>query len=71
MVFRELTEAEIKKYASRKNVRAIAVENFLGSLGQAGSMSGELANMRSDAISYKWNAPTVNAITAGIKKAYK
>jgi hypothetical protein len=68
---KELTHDEIEKYASRKGVKKIAVRNFLGTLGGAGSAAGELANMRSDAASYKWNAATVAAITAGIKKAYQ
>jgi hypothetical protein len=70
-MFRELTIDEINKYASRKGVKRIAVENFLGSLGLAGSMRGELINMQSDAVLYGWNSATQNAITAGIKKAYK
>jgi hypothetical protein len=71
MTFRELTSEEIEKYASRKGVRRIAVENFLGTLGFAGSMQGELINMRNDARVYGWTAATQAAITAGIKKAYK
>ena len=69
---RDLTSAEIEKFASRKGVRRIAVENFLGSLGQAGSMENELANLEQDARMYpNWIPDTVAAIKAGIKLAYK
>ena len=68
---RKLTDAEITKFASRAGVRKIAVENFLGSLGYAGSARDEVRNMRADATSYKWSAATQNAIEAGIKLAYK
>jgi uncharacterized protein YihD (DUF1040 family) len=42
----------------------------LGSLGNAGGIQAELANLRDDALRYKWNAATVKAIETGIKKAY-
>lgn len=68
---KELSDTEIESLANRKGVKKIAVENFLGSLGNAGGIQAELANLRSDAQSYKWNSATVKAIEAGIKKAYK
>jgi len=68
---RQLTSVEIEKYASRKGVKRVAVENFLGSIGYAGSLAGELRNMYDDARAYRWNSATQNAIAAGIKKAYK
>lgn len=68
---KNLTEAEIASYANRKGVKKIAVENFLGSLGNAGGIQAELANLQDDAQSYKWNSQTVRAIEAGIKKAYQ
>ena len=66
----ELTEQEIAKFASRKDVKRIAVYNFLSTLGNAGSEFGELTNMRMDAQSYKWNAATQKAISDGIRLAY-
>lgn len=70
MSFKPLTSEEIEKYASRKGVKKIAVENFLGTLGGAGSMGGELANLYADTQAYKWNSATVKVIESGIKKAY-
>ncbi len=70
ITIRELSDTEIESLARRKGVKAIAVENFLGSLGNAGGIQAELANLRDDALSYKWNTATVKAIETGIKKAY-
>jgi hypothetical protein len=70
MAFRELTGAEIEAFASRPNVRRIAVENFLGSLGNEFSMGNAMMNLNQDATSYKWNGATMSAIRAGIKKAW-
>lgn len=68
---RPLTEAEIEALASRKGVRANAVRNFLGSLPVELRSYENRANLQADARSYRWNAVTVNAIAAGITKAYK
>ena len=70
IAIRDLTSDELESLARRKGAKTIAVENFLGSLGNAGGIQAELANLRADALSYKWNAATVKAIEAGIKKAY-
>ena len=70
VTIRELTEEEITSLAHRKGVKTIAVENFLMSLGNAGGIQAELANLRADAQSYGWKKPTVTAIEIGIKKAY-
>jgi hypothetical protein len=66
-----LTAQQIETLAARKGVRRIAVMNFLGSLGYAGSKSGELRNMYDDARSYKWNSATQNAIARGIELYFK
>lgn len=68
---KKLTQAEIEKLANRQGVRRIAVENFLSTLGGAGSEWGELCNLYADAQSYRWNAATIYAIERGIKLAYK
>lgn len=68
---RELTNTEIKKFATKRGVRGNAVENFLESLGSAGSKSKEIANLHDDAREYGWNAATVKAIKEGIELAYK
>ena len=68
---RDLTSEEIEKFATRKGVRRIAVENFLGSLGNADNKGDEMRNLYADAASYKWNSATVSAIRAGINLAYK
>ena len=59
-------QATIQRLTARKGVRAIAVENFLGSLDPADSKSAMFANLRDDARAYKWNAATVAAISDGI-----
>ena len=56
---------EINKLASRKNVRKIAVENFLMPLGNSPMIARY--NLQCDARSYKWNSPTVQAINACIE----
>jgi hypothetical protein len=66
-----LTSSEIVKYANRRGAKKIAVENFLSTLGNAGSKYGELINLNLDATLYKWNYATIRAIEAGISKAYK
>lgn len=65
---RELTGAEIEALAARPKVRRIAVENFLGTLHGLTAMEATL-NLAQDTAAYKWNAPTVAAIRAGIRLA--
>lgn len=60
-----ITTDQISKLASKKNVNANAVANFLGSLGDM-TASDAFANLRLDSKLYKWNAATVNAISMGI-----
>jgi len=59
-----LTSQQIEKLASGKNVKRIAVENFLSSL--SGNKSADFENCKMDAMLYKWNAATVTAINKGI-----
>ena len=68
-MMRQLTIPEINKLASRKNVRKIAVENFLMSMGD--NPLAASINMRYDADLYKWNSVTIQAIKAGIVLAKK
>ena len=65
-----LTDTEIVKLASRKGVRRMAVENFLGT-ADGGSLSNDSANLNMDAGMYGWNTATVTAIQIGLKKMYK
>jgi hypothetical protein len=70
MKLRELTGAEIEKLASRKNVRRIAVENFLGSVHYGDTTPREAYhNLQADARSYGWNTATKRAIEDGIELA--
>lgn len=64
---RKLSNDEIEKFASKAGVKRIAVENFLMSMGE--NESDARANLNLDAGLYKWNAPTRNAILAGINLA--
>lgn len=66
---RELTISKISKFANRKGVRKIAVENFLMTMGD--NLMDARYNLQCDARSYKWNSPTVQAINAGIALAKK
>lgn len=66
---RNLTSTEISKLTTRKGVKAVAVENFLTSLKGLNELQA-LGNLAQDAHSYKWNAPTVAAITKGIRMAF-
>lgn len=69
-VLKALSGDQIEKFASRKGVKRIPVENFLASLNGS-SVSDALMNVRNDARSYKWNAATEKAIRDGITLASK
>lgn len=69
MRLRELTKEEIEKLATRPNVRKIAVENFLMSMGNDERTA--MLNLSYDAGLYKWNVDTVKAIRDGIQLAKK
>lgn len=60
-----ITWDQIYKLASRRNVRRIAAENFLSSLGDL-SLQEALGNLEMDAKSYSWNGETRTAIHKGI-----
>jgi len=64
---RELTTAEITKFATQPDVKRIAVENFLMSMGD--NADEALANLRLDNRLYRWNHQTYNAILDGIRLA--
>lgn len=66
---RELTSIEIEKLASRKGVKRIAVENFLGTNTSNPDAFAARSNLYMDAGLYKWNSATVNAILKGIDLA--
>ena len=68
-MMRQLTIPEINKLASRKNIKKIAVENFLMSMGD-NSLAASI-NMGYDADLYKWNSVTIQAIKDGITLAQK
>ena len=65
-----INEIEIGKLANRKNVRKVAVENFLCSLGDL-TYGEAMQNLNMDANLYKWNAPTRNAIQKGLDIHYR
>ncbi len=56
--------------ASRRGVSRIDVENFLDSVGQTGTLEGELLNLYYNARLHRWNISTVRAIEAGTRLAY-
>lgn len=64
---RALTFEEIEVLASRKNVKRIAVENFLMSMGD----DEDIAKMNAllDNNGYRWNSETLVAILEGINIA--
>ena len=61
---RKLDIEEIERLAGKENVRQIAVENFLGSMGSDNRIA--ILNMRRDAKMYGWNSQTIKAIEQGI-----
>lgn len=64
----KLDAAKIEKLASRKGVKRVAVENFLGTM-DGSNKSDAWWNLRADAKSYGWNDATVKAISDGIASA--
>jgi len=55
---------EIEEFANRPNVKKVAVENFLMSMGE--DLTVATGNLGLDAKSYGWNKQTVQAILDGI-----
>jgi hypothetical protein len=61
---------EIERFASRDGVDKEDVEEFLDTVGEAGTEGDTLLNLYYDARLYNWNISTVLAIEAGIQSAY-
>jgi len=66
---RKLTIEEIEKLASRRNVKRIAVENFLATVTNNTNAFFARLNLGRDAAIYDWNHETVAAIESGIRMA--
>jgi len=64
---RRLTLKDIERFARRRSVKRIAVENFLMSMGE--NEEGARANLDLDLVLYHWNAATIKAIRDGIDYA--
>jgi len=64
-----LTLQEIKIFATRRNVRRVAVENFLMTLQNNGTPREAYQNLFRDAKMYRWNQNTIRAIKDGIDLA--
>jgi len=69
MGLQQLSIQAIKKLASRKEVRRIAVENFLMTVHNNESKQQALMNLKWDAERYRWNTATIRAIEDGIDQA--
>ncbi len=67
---RSLSTNEIRIFASQSGAHKRDVENFLDTVGQAGTEEGALLNLHYDARLYNWDIATVQAIEAGIRSAY-
>jgi len=65
MTLKSLTNEEVEKFSQRKNAKAIAVSNFLSTMGGQ-TYEDACGNLEMDAHMYKWNSATVAAIRAGI-----
>jgi hypothetical protein len=65
-----LSIREIGEFASRHGVHKENVEDFLDTVGEAGTEDDTLLNLYYDAHLYNWNIATVLAIEAGIQSAY-
>ena len=61
---RKLKMEEIEEFANRPDVKKVAVENLLMSMGT--DLHDILGNLCLDAKSYKWNKQTIEAILDGI-----
>jgi len=68
-MLRLLQIEDIKTLASRKEVRRIAVENFLMTVHHNESKQQALMNLKWDAERYRWNTATIRAIEDGIDQA--
>jgi hypothetical protein len=68
---RKLTKSGIRELANQKNVKSIAVENFLMSMPDTITIYEQKANAHIDASLYRWNMATLNAIVKGIDLAYQ
>mgnify|MGYP001612550555 CR=1 FL=1 len=66
---RHLTSAEVAKFGQHLDVRRIAVENFLMSMG-LDEKSARL-NLVLDSNLYRWKGATIKAIRDGINLATK
>lgn len=67
-----ISQEQIEKLASGKNVKAIAVHNFLGSAFYGNASASECySNLEQDARLYSWNAATQKAIRKGIASYFK
>lgn len=71
MKLRRLTEDEVNRFASRKGVKKIAVENFLISVTANEIKYNAVQNAYYDQRLYKWNSATLKAILDGIDLACK
>lgn len=60
-----LNKEVIKRLASGKGVRAIAVENFLSTCGGNTHLEAHM-NLEADARAYGWNDATYAAISKGL-----
>ena len=67
---RSLSLDEIELFASHRGASKREVEDFLNTVGQAGTEEGALLNLYYDARLYNWNISTVRAIENGIVSAY-
>lgn len=67
---RSLSIDEIGIFASHQGAKKREVQNFLETVGQAGTEEGALMNLYYDARLYDWDILTVQAIEAGIRSAY-
>jgi len=65
-----LDDKTIERLSTRKGVKTIAVQNFLGTLGNM-TIFECYANCEQDTRDYRWNAATVKAIRDGISIHFK
>lgn len=64
-----ITATRIEKLAKGKNVKTVAVQNFLGTLGDM-TYQEAIANVEMDARSYRWSRETVAALRKGISEHF-
>jgi hypothetical protein len=64
-----VTLNRIQELANQEGVRKVAIENFLGTLGDM-TENEAMANLVQDAKVFRWNTLTIRVIQQGIRESF-